>query len=142
MNAALGLKMGRSQASAAVSAERLAKTVKYHQLPNTVTRPDELKEFSVVYTDRALNHMSATFQGIMKELHEVLCDAYSAKRAVLIPGSGTFAKEAVARQLIPALKGGEDKVLVLRHGFFSWRWTDILTQTGLAAEHVVIKAIA
>lgn len=138
----LGVNMGGPQANTAVSAERLPNTANYHQKPNAVTRPDELREFSVVYTDRALNHMSATFQGIMKELNEVLCDAYSAKCAVLIPGSGTFAMEAVARQLIPALKGGEDKVLVLRNGYFSYRWTDILTQTGLAAEHVVIKAIA
>ena len=98
-----------------------------------------LREFSVVYTDRAVNHMSTTFQAVMKDLHAVLTEAYNAKRAVIIPGSGTYAMESVARQLIPGLAGSA-KILVIRNGYFSYRWTDILTQTGLAAEHVVIKA--
>merc|ERR1719473_359285 len=75
----------------------------------------------------------------MTELHAVLTEAYNAKRAVIIPGSGTMAMESVARQLIPGLPESA-KIVTVRNGYFSYRWTDILTQTGLAAEHVVIKA--
>ena len=93
-----------------------------------------------MYTDRATNHMSAPFQTAMNELHTILTEVYQCKRAVIIPGSGTFAMESVARQLIPSLAPDNDKVLVLRNGFFSFRWTDIFTQTGLAPEHTVFKA--
>ena len=111
----------------------------YHSKPIPLENRGGLREFSVVYTDRAVNHMSTTFQAVMKDLNAVLTEAYNAKRAVIIPGSGTYAMESVARQLIPALDGSA-KILVIRNGYFSYRWTDILTQTGLAAEHVVIKA--
>ncbi len=116
----------------------------YHDKPIPLEEMEgDLREFSVVYTDRATNHMSRKFQEVMKDLNRLLKEAYHAHLAVLIPGSGTFAMEAVARQLIPSLGGKEGdkpKILVVRNGFFSYRWTDILTQTGLAAEHVVIKA--
>lgn len=59
--------------------------------------PDGLLEYSVVYTDRALNHMSATFQGVMRDISRTLKTVYGAQAAVVVPGSGTFAMEAVAR---------------------------------------------
>jgi aspartate aminotransferase-like enzyme len=97
--------------------------------------PDGLMEFSVVYTDRALNHMSRRFQGVMKEISAILKDVYKARSTVLVPGSGTFGMEAVARQFA----GGKD-VLVLRNGWFSYRWTQILEMGGLPASETVLKA--
>ena len=60
--------------------------------------PDGLLEFSVVYTDRALNHMSKSFQGVMKDISGVLKEVYNAHSAILVPGSGTFGMESAARQ--------------------------------------------
>lgn len=97
--------------------------------------PDGLLEFSVVYTDRALNHMSRRFQGVMKEISAVLKDVYKASSTVLVPGSGTFGMEAVARQFA----GGKD-VLVLRNGWFSYRWTQIFEMGRLPASETVLKA--
>ena len=73
--------------------------------------PDGLLEYSVVYTDRALNHMARRFQGVMTDIAAMLKQAYGADAAVIVPGSGTFAMEAVARQFVP---GG--RVLVIRNG--------------------------
>ena len=87
-------------------------------LPNV--DPDGLLEFSVVYTDRSLNHMSEEFKRVMVDISSVLKDAYNASSAVIVPGSGTFGMEAVARQF-----GGNKKCLVLRNGWFSYRWTQI-----------------
>jgi len=87
-------------------------------LPNV--DPDGLLEFSVVYTDRSLNHMSEEFKRVMVDISSVLKDAYNASSAVIVPGSGTFGMEAVARQF-----GGNKKCLVLRNGYFSYRWTQI-----------------
>ena len=83
--------------------------------------PDGLLEFSVVYTDRALNHMSKKFQGVMKDLSSLLKEVYHADAAVFVPGSGSFGMEAVARQFADG-----QKVLVIRNGFFSFRWSQIL----------------
>ena len=83
--------------------------------------PDGLLEFSVVYTDRALNHMSSKFQGVMKDISAMLKEVYQADAAVLVPGSGTFGMEAVARQFAT-----DRQLLVLRNGFFSFRWSQIL----------------
>jgi aspartate aminotransferase-like enzyme len=74
----------------------------------------------VVYTDRALNHMSQRFQGVMKDISRILKKVYNAKSAVIVPGSGTFGMEAVARQFAT-----DKKVLVIRNGWFSFRWTQI-----------------
>ena len=82
--------------------------------------PDGLLEYSVVYTDRALNHMSHKFQGVMTDIGNVLKEVYNAPVAVVIPGSGTFGMEAVARQF-----GTGQKCLVIRNGWFSYRWTQI-----------------
>jgi hypothetical protein len=87
--------------------------------------PDGLLEFSVVYTDRALNHMSKSFQGVMKDISGILKEVYHARSAVLVPGSGTFGMEAVARQF-----AGDKKVLVIRNGWFSYRWTQIFDMGG------------
>ena len=87
-------------------------------LPNV--DPDGLLEFSVVYTDRSLNHMSEEFKRVMVDISSVLKDAYNANSAVIVPGSGTFGMEAVARQF-----ANNKKSLVLRNGWFSYRWTQI-----------------
>ena len=97
--------------------------------------PDGLLEFSVVYTDRALNHMSKNFQGVMKDISAILKEVYHAKSAVLVPGSGTFGMESVARQF-----AGGKKVLIIRNGWFSYRWTQILDMGHIAAESTVLKA--
>jgi aspartate aminotransferase-like enzyme len=102
-------------------------------LPNV--DPDGLLEFSVVYTDRALNHMSRSFQGVMKDISSVLKDAYKAHSVALVPGSGTFGMEAVARQFA----GGKD-VLVIRNGWFSYRWTQIFDMGQIPASSTVLKA--
>ena len=102
-------------------------------LPNV--DPDGLLEFSVVYTDRALNHMSRSFQGVMQDISTILKDVYCAHSAVLVPGSGTFGMEAVARQFA----GGKD-VLVIRNGWFSYRWTQIFDLGHIPASSTVMKA--
>ena len=98
--------------------------------------PDGLLEFSVVYTDRALNHMSQRFAGVMKDILSTLKDVYHAHTAVLVPGSGTFGMEAVARQF-----ANKEKVLIVRNGWFSYRWTQIFdADKGLGGGSVVCKA--
>jgi aspartate aminotransferase-like enzyme len=102
-------------------------------LPNI--DPDGLLEFSVVYTDRALNHMSQRFQGVMKDISGILKEVYHARSAVLVPGSGTFGMEAVARQF-----AANKKTLVIRNGWFSYRWTQILDMGQIACDSHVLKA--
>jgi len=97
--------------------------------------PNGLLEFSVVYTDRSLNHMSRSFQGVMKDISGILKQVYHAKSAVLVPGSGTYGMEAVARQF-----AGDKKVLIIRNGWFSYRWTQIFDMGRIAAEATVLKA--
>ncbi|WP_394754960.1 aminotransferase class V-fold PLP-dependent enzyme [Rhodoferax sp.] len=97
--------------------------------------PEGLLEFSVVYTDRALNHMSQSFQRVMQDISAMLKEVYHAQSALLVPGSGTFGMEAVARQF-----AGGKKVLILRNGWFSYRWTQILDMGQIAAESTVLKA--
>jgi aspartate aminotransferase-like enzyme len=97
--------------------------------------PDGLLEFSVVYTDRALNHMSKRFIGVMQDILSTLKSVYGAQTAVLVPGSGTFGMEAVARQF-----ANREKALVVRNGFFSYRWSQIFEMGGLGGEAVVCKA--
>ena len=97
--------------------------------------PNGLLEFSVVYTDRALNHMSQSFQGVMRDISGILKDVYHARSAILVPGSGTFGMEAVARQFAT-----DKKVLVLRNGWFSYRWTQIFDMGNIPAQSIVHKA--
>lgn len=102
-------------------------------LPNV--DPDGLLEFSVVYTDRALNHMSKRFQGVMRDISGILKEVYKAKSSVLVPGSGTFGMESVARQFATG-----KKTLVIRNGWFSYRWTQIFEMGSIPASSTVLKA--
>ena len=102
-------------------------------LPNI--DPDGLLEFSVVYTDRALNHMSKRFTGVMQDILSTLKSVYHAHTAVLVPGSGTFGMEAVARQF-----ANREKVLIVRNGWFSYRWSQIFDTGGLGSGAVVCQA--
>ena len=97
--------------------------------------PDGLLEFSVVYTDRALNHMSKRFQGVMCDISKILKTVYKAHSSVLVPGSGTFGMESVARQF-----ASQQKVLVIRNGWFSYRWTQIFDMGHIPSETIVLKA--
>ena len=97
--------------------------------------PDGLLEFSVVYTDRALNHMSRRFVGVMQDILATLKEVYRAHTAVLVPGSGTFGMEAVARQF-----ANREKVLIVRNGWFSYRWIQIFDAGGLGGGAVVCQA--
>ena len=97
--------------------------------------PDGLLEFSVVYTDRALNHMSKSFQGVMTDISSILKEVYNAHSSVLVPGSGTYGMEAVARQFATG-----KHVVVIRNGWFSYRWTQIFDMGNIPASHTVIKA--
>jgi aspartate aminotransferase-like enzyme len=97
--------------------------------------PDGLLEFSVVYTDRALNHMSPRFQGVMRDLSSGLKQVYQAHSAIVVPGGGTFGMEAVARQF-----AHDKKCLVVRNGWFSYRWTQIFEAGRIPSEHTVMKA--
>ncbi len=96
---------------------------------------DGLLEFSVVYTDRSLNHMSAKFQAVMRELSAMLKQVYHADAAVMVPGSGSYGMEAVARQFATG-----QKVLVLRNGWFSFRWSQIFEMGRIPAAELVLKA--
>lgn len=97
--------------------------------------PDGLLEYSVVFTDRALNHMSQSFQAVMRDISTTLKGVYNAEAAVVVPGGGTYAMEAVARQF-----AGGKKVLVIRNGWFSYRWTQIFEAGNIPSEAVVLKA--
>ena len=97
--------------------------------------PDGLLEYSVVYTDRTLNHMSQAFQGVMRDVSATLKRAYGATAVAVVPGGGTFAMEAVARQFA----NGQD-CLVLRNGWFSFRWSQILDMGRIARATTVFKA--
>ncbi len=97
--------------------------------------PDGLLEYSVVYTDRAVNHMSAKFQGVMRDISALLKEVYHARSAIVVPGSGTFGMEAVARQFATGAH-----TLVIRNGWFSYRWTQILEMGRIAAGSTVLKA--
>ena len=106
-------------------------------MPGLLTHvdPDGLLEYSVVYTDRSLNHMSQAFQGVMRELSATLKKVYHAHAVAIVPGSGTFGMEAVARQFATG-----QKTLVIRNGWFSYRWTQIFEMGNIPAESVVLKA--
>jgi len=97
--------------------------------------PDGLLEFSVVYTDRALNHMSKSFQGVMTDISSILKEVYNAPSAALVPGSGTYGMEAVARQFAAG-----KHVMVIRNGWFSYRWTQIFDMGSIPASSTVLKA--
>jgi len=102
-------------------------------LPNV--DPDGLLEYSVVFTDRSLNHMSQSFQGVMNDISTTLKNVYNAKTVIVVPGGGTFAMEAVARQFATG-----KRCLVIRNGWFSFRWTQIFDMGDIPSESTVLKA--
>ncbi len=97
--------------------------------------PEGLLEFSVVYTDRSLNHMSQSFQTVMRDISRTLQHVYHAQAVVVVPGSGTYAMEAVARQFAT-----DQNCLVIRNGWFSYRWTQIFEVADIPSEHLALKA--
>jgi uncharacterized protein YdhG (YjbR/CyaY superfamily) len=97
--------------------------------------PDGLMEFSVVFTDRSLNHMSAKFQGFMRDISSMLKEVYSADHVAIVPGGGTYGMEAVARQF-----GNAAHAMIVRNGWFSFRWTQIFDAGQFAAKTTVFKA--
>ncbi|MES2844178.1 MAG: aminotransferase class V-fold PLP-dependent enzyme [Pseudomonadota bacterium] len=103
-------------------------------LPHAHVDPDGLQEFSVVFTDRSLNHMSARFQGVMRDISTLLKEVYGASAVALVPGGGSYAMEAVARQF------GQGNVLVVRNGWFSYRWSQIFDAGGFAQDVTVVMA--
>ncbi|SFQ24910.1 aspartate aminotransferase [Roseivivax halotolerans] len=94
-----------------------------------------LEEFSVVFTDRSLNHMSQNFQDVMRDISEMLREVYKAHAVAIVPGGGTFAMEAVARQF-----GQEAEAVIVRNGWFSYRWSQIFEAGGFGGEAHVVKA--
>lgn len=103
--------------------------------PLSTVDPDGLEEFSVVFTDRSLNHMSAAFRQVMRDISSMLKEVYAADAVAIVPGGGTCGMEAVARQFA---RGAE--VLVVRNGWFSYRWSQIIETGGIAAGATVMKA--
>jgi len=101
-------------------------------LPNV--DPDGLLEFSVVYTDRSLNHMSKAFMGVITDISRLLKEVYNASSALVVPGSGTYGMEAVARQF-----ANGNKCLVIRNGWFSYRWTQIFEMGHISDQLHVIQ---
>ena len=106
-------------------------------MPALLSQPDPqgLLEYSVVYTDRALNHMSQRFQGVMNDISRILKTVYNAKSAIVVPGNGTIGMEAVARQFATG-----KKCLVIRNGWFSYRWTQIFEMGHIPSASIVLKA--
>jgi aspartate aminotransferase-like enzyme len=97
--------------------------------------PDGLLEFSVVFTDRSLNHMSAAFQKVMRDISATLREVYKADAVALVPGGGTYGMEAVARQFATG-----EKVMVIRNGWFSYRWSQVFETGSIPAEEIVMMA--
>ena len=104
------------------------------KLPHAHVDPDGLEEFSVVFTDRSLNHMSAKFQGVMRDVSTLLREVYNGHAVALVPGGGTYAMEAVARQF------GQGSALIVRNGWFSYRWSQIFEAGGFASATTVVMA--
>ena len=97
--------------------------------------PNGLLEYSVVFTDRSLNHMSQSFQGVMRDISTTLKKVYNASSVAIVPGGGTYGMEAVARQFAVG-----KKCLVIRNGWFSFRWTQIFDACHIPSESIVLKA--
>jgi len=98
----------------------------------------EYSEYSVIFTNRALNLMSDPFQRVMRDLNNLLKETYNAEKVAIIPGSGTFGMEAVARQFVTG-----KHAMVIRNGWFSYRWTEIFDMGGentIPSSHTVLKA--
>ena len=105
------------------------------KLPHAHIDPEGLEEFSVVFTDRSLNHMSARFQGVMRDISGLLKEVYKGSAVALVPGGGSYAMEAVARQF------GQGNALIVRNGWFSYRWTQIFEAGGFANSTTVVACV-
>ena len=103
--------------------------------PVSAVDPDGLLEYSVVFTDRSLNHMSRKFQQVMRDIHATLQEVYKADSVVVVPGGGTVGMEAVARQF-----ANDKNVMIIRNGWFSYRWSQILDAGNITDKAQVIKA--
>ncbi len=103
--------------------------------PISAVDPDGLLEYSVVFTDRSLNHMSQSFQGVMRDISDTLKTVYNADAIAVVPGGGTYGMEAVARQFAT-----DKKCLVIRNGFFSFRWSQIFEAGNIPSSETVLKA--
>jgi len=103
--------------------------------PISAVDPDGLLEFSVVFTDRSLNHMSAAFQVVMRDISTTLKNVYGARSVAVVPGGGTYGMESVARQFATG-----KRVTVVRNGWFSYRWTQIFETGGIPAAATVLQA--
>lgn len=125
--------LGDVCASLCLSQLRYQEVIMSGLLPNI--DPDGLLEYSVVYTDRALNHMSGRFQQVMKDISASLKELYHAHSTVIVPGSGTYGMEAVARQF-----ASNKHCLVVRNGWFSYRWSQIFEAGSIPASETVLKA--
>ena len=97
--------------------------------------PNGLMEFSVVFTDRSLNHMSQSFQEVMRDISSTLKSVYHSEAVAVVPGGGTYAMEAVARQF-----ANSQKCLIIRNGWFSYRWTQIIEMGGITSDTIVCMA--
>ncbi|MEL7116918.1 MAG: alanine--glyoxylate aminotransferase family protein, partial [Pseudomonadota bacterium] len=97
--------------------------------------PDGMLEFSVVFTDRSLNHMSGAFQTVMHDIDRILREVYNADAVAVIPGGGTYAMEAVARQLAT-----DARAMVIRNGWFSYRWSQIFEAGRMPTDEIVMTA--
>lgn len=126
--------MFRRAATSASTVAAASRGFKTQALPVSPDK-DGLAEYSVVYTDRAVNHMSNKFQGTMNNLNSWLKEAYNAEATIMMPGSGTMGMEAVARQF-----ANDKTAMVIRNGLFSMRWTQIFEQGKIPAKHIVHKA--
>jgi aspartate aminotransferase-like enzyme len=106
-------------------------------MPALLPHPDAdgLLEYSVVYTDRSLNHMSSRFGAVMRDISRILKGVYNASAVAIVPGSGTFGMEAVARQF-----ANDESCLILRNGWFSFRWSQILEMGRITNNITVLKA--
>lgn len=103
--------------------------------PRSAVDPDGLREFSVVFTERSLNHMSQQFQQVMRDISATLKQTYGAAGVAVVPGGGTYGMEAIARQFAAGRK-----CLVVRNGFFSYRWSQIFEFGQIPAESTVLQA--
>jgi aspartate aminotransferase-like enzyme len=97
--------------------------------------PDGLQEYSVVFTERSLNHMSERFQKVMRDISEMLTEVYGGAAAVVVPGGGTYGMEAIARQYATARR-----CMVVRDGYFSYRWSQIFETGGITDDTLVLEA--
>jgi len=100
-----------------------------------IVDPEGLLEYSVVFTDRSLNHMSQSFQQVMRDIHGTLKQVYGAAEVVVVPGGGSYGMESVARQF-----AGGEKCLVIRNGWFSYRWSQIFEMGHIPSAELVLKA--